>query len=90
MHQNKEVKKTTMDKAHMDSIRGASHESRKLYNRLDEDAKQEFVKARLLRKALRAKERYYQNRATILARRKELRKRETDAAPLRHPLEPTT
>ena len=69
-----------MDKAHLDSIRGASHESRKFYNRLDEDAKQEFVKARLLRKAFRAKERYHQNRATILARRKELRKRAADEA----------
>lgn len=74
----------------MDNIRSASHESRKFYNRLDEDAKREFVKARMLRKALRAKERYHQNRAAILARRKELRKRTAEASPLRHPLEPAT
>ena len=58
---------------HLASIRAASHAAKKHFNSLDEECKKEYMAERRRKRAIWAKELYYRNRESILARRKELR-----------------
>ena len=63
---------------HLNNIRPAANEAKRLYRSLDDDGKAAFRENRRLRKNAEVLARYYRNRETVLARMKA--KRDADKA----------